>query len=154
MPTFTATDRDGVIDFLVESYTEDPRLSYSVEYSRDDDDDLYAQPSFTCLYRSPEGAACAFGRCVTDKEIGGLSIECKKASDVIELLALRGTFYEIASADWWNSLQKIHDSVAQMGDQPKYNHLQGANIPTLLKRWRELGYPYLDSYEGALGIIT
>jgi hypothetical protein len=165
MPTFTATTKEGVVDFLIESFSNDPRLSYVTDWINPadvDDPDEYppgVEPEghFACLYRSPEGAACAFGRCVTDEEIEYLPIEGKNANEAIEQIqeASESNFYlEIADGSWWNSIQKVHDAVCGLTEGTIINDgghiLSGKDIPRMLEKWRSLDYPHFSTYEDVI----
>lgn len=162
MPSFTATDKSGVIDFLIESFTNDPRLAYVVDYVPPGSEDM--PPEFSCVYRAPNGAKCAFGRCVTDEELSnpmGIVPEDRRgsprwyeglgATGVIECLRTRAVFEDIGGvaiegSHFWDSLQQIHDQVALLIenedgiDPPRW---AGTDIPQMLRKWRELDYPQL-----------
>lgn len=149
MPTFAATDRDGVIDFIAKSFEEDPRLSF----------DNSEGDSFSCLYRGPEGQACAFGRCVTDEELdfaydNGEDVEGICASSLIDLLPpeTRRTFEAIGATaeprarSWWDDLQLIHDAVARLYDSDDFHREEEApseDLPAMFRKWRDIDYPVL-----------
>jgi len=89
-----------------------------------------------CVYLTTDGRSCVAGRFMLDPE------KMKTEGDILDIIRLHGQesifipeVVDILSADQWNDLQVIHDTIATKKDNKEYEskikgHINNLNLFT------------------------